>query len=372
MRTFADWMGQNILSYYGFLNKGMYDHFILNRYENDMCSVKSEDSEELSSTDVPAIANIKPRKTKFAPQAFHNCTFCGKWYRSKTSLGLHRRLECGKEPAFQCPFCPLKTHQKGNLQVHIRKKHTNESAEVNRMSSNSLKNKNPILAQELGMTNASGKVNAQQLGINKDICSELTITRTQSSKSTGPSNSTLNKTPNLSHILSQPNKARGITQFPLSVSEINSAASTSFSAPASNNGKIRVRSIANIPPGVTITQNRPLSERLSSDITITPTVTPSITITESFSLSEEHNLENSNEHNSDERSKTLDKKLPELTRILNSQEPVPVPPIPTIVEAFNASISAPSTSSDVENESATIKTEVENEDIPDSTDKNDV
>ncbi|XP_008482884.1 longitudinals lacking protein, isoforms A/B/D/L-like [Diaphorina citri] len=54
------------------------------------------------------------------------CDGCGKKYRSKTSLSLHKRLECGKEPAFKCPFCPLKTHQKGNLQVHMKKKHNQD------------------------------------------------------------------------------------------------------------------------------------------------------------------------------------------------------------------------------------------------------
>ncbi|RZF39469.1 hypothetical protein LSTR_LSTR000990 [Laodelphax striatellus] len=68
---------------------------------------------------------MKPRKTKFPALAFFSCEDCGRCYRSKTSLGLHKRLECGKEPTFQCPYCPLKTHQKGNLNVHIKKKHVN-------------------------------------------------------------------------------------------------------------------------------------------------------------------------------------------------------------------------------------------------------
>ncbi|XP_022194777.2 longitudinals lacking protein-like [Nilaparvata lugens] len=71
------------------------------------------------------MSSMKPRKTKFPALAFFSCEDCGRCYRSKTSLGLHKRLECGKEPTFQCPYCPLKTHQKGNLNVHIKKKHTN-------------------------------------------------------------------------------------------------------------------------------------------------------------------------------------------------------------------------------------------------------
>lgn len=64
------------------------------------------------------------RKHNREKEPIFGCLDCGKRYRSKTSLSLHKRLECGKEPAFQCPFCPLKTHQKGNLQVHIKKKHS--------------------------------------------------------------------------------------------------------------------------------------------------------------------------------------------------------------------------------------------------------
>lgn len=34
-------------------------------------------------------------------------------------------MECGgKEPMFQCPQCPYRAKQKGNLGVHIRKHHT--------------------------------------------------------------------------------------------------------------------------------------------------------------------------------------------------------------------------------------------------------
>lgn len=47
-------------------------------------------------------------------------------YKSKTSLNLHQRLECGKEPMFSCPFCPKKCHQKGNLKVHVHSKHKSE------------------------------------------------------------------------------------------------------------------------------------------------------------------------------------------------------------------------------------------------------
>lgn len=48
---------------------------------------------------------------------------CGKIYKSKTSLSLHMRLECGKEPQFKCDHCPYKSYQKIALQKHTHCKH---------------------------------------------------------------------------------------------------------------------------------------------------------------------------------------------------------------------------------------------------------
>jgi uncharacterized C2H2 Zn-finger protein len=51
------------------------------------------------------------------------CHGCGNTYRHKRSLQKHVKLECGKEPQFHCPYCPMKMKQKGNLHKHIRKRH---------------------------------------------------------------------------------------------------------------------------------------------------------------------------------------------------------------------------------------------------------
>lgn len=51
------------------------------------------------------------------------CPDCNKSYIYQRGLNLHRRFECGKEPMFQCPYCPKKCHQPGNLTVHVRNKH---------------------------------------------------------------------------------------------------------------------------------------------------------------------------------------------------------------------------------------------------------
>jgi uncharacterized Zn-finger protein len=51
------------------------------------------------------------------------CSDCGKTYCYKKNLLRHQRLECGKEPQFQCLYCSHKTTQKGNLLQHIKKIH---------------------------------------------------------------------------------------------------------------------------------------------------------------------------------------------------------------------------------------------------------
>jgi hypothetical protein len=51
------------------------------------------------------------------------CPGCGKVYRWRKNMISHMRLECGKEPQFQCPLCPQRTTQKSSLLTHIHNKH---------------------------------------------------------------------------------------------------------------------------------------------------------------------------------------------------------------------------------------------------------
>ena len=55
------------------------------------------------------------------------CNGCGKVYKWRTSMLKHRRQECGKEPQFQCPYCPKRSKQKGNLMQHIKSIHSIEN-----------------------------------------------------------------------------------------------------------------------------------------------------------------------------------------------------------------------------------------------------
>lgn len=52
------------------------------------------------------------------------CPDCGKSYMWKQGLNTHKRLHCGKEPRFQCPHCPKRCYQRGNLDSHIRNVHS--------------------------------------------------------------------------------------------------------------------------------------------------------------------------------------------------------------------------------------------------------
>jgi hypothetical protein len=52
-----------------------------------------------------------------------SCKTCGKVYRWKRTLLYHVRFECGKEPMFQCPYCPLRSKRKGNISAHVKYLH---------------------------------------------------------------------------------------------------------------------------------------------------------------------------------------------------------------------------------------------------------
>jgi uncharacterized Zn-finger protein len=61
--------------------------------------------------------------TQHVRKNLFKCTTCGKNYIHRSSLARHKNLECGKEPQFQCPYCPKKSKLKSNLKQHIILKH---------------------------------------------------------------------------------------------------------------------------------------------------------------------------------------------------------------------------------------------------------
>ena len=51
------------------------------------------------------------------------CHQCGKVYRWKGNLQTHLRIECGKPPQLQCPFCPQRFKHKSHLKRHMLCRH---------------------------------------------------------------------------------------------------------------------------------------------------------------------------------------------------------------------------------------------------------
>ncbi|XP_076383037.1 uncharacterized protein LOC117224521 [Megalopta genalis] len=52
------------------------------------------------------------------------CNTCGKSYKWKVSLNLHKRMECGIEPRFPCSICGRRFKHKHHLMKHHRSIHS--------------------------------------------------------------------------------------------------------------------------------------------------------------------------------------------------------------------------------------------------------
>jgi hypothetical protein len=64
------------------------------------------------------------KRTHIRARGMFPCDRCGRSYVRKDSLRRHLQWECGKEPTFQCPFCPQKCKRKAYRIRHIRKQHS--------------------------------------------------------------------------------------------------------------------------------------------------------------------------------------------------------------------------------------------------------
>lgn len=65
----------------------------------------------------------KPTPSSNRIRGNFGCTQCGRIYIRKDSLQRHLTYECGKEPQFQCPFCPQKCKRKAHRMRHIKRQH---------------------------------------------------------------------------------------------------------------------------------------------------------------------------------------------------------------------------------------------------------
>ncbi|KAL1451425.1 hypothetical protein WDU94_005804 [Cyamophila willieti] len=49
----------------------------------------------------------------------YKCSKCKKQYKTRKTLQVHMRFQCGKEPQFQCPLCPKQAYQKVHIEMHV-------------------------------------------------------------------------------------------------------------------------------------------------------------------------------------------------------------------------------------------------------------
>uniref|UniRef100_A0A8D8Z580 Longitudinals lacking protein, isoforms A/B/D/L n=2 Tax=Cacopsylla melanoneura TaxID=428564 RepID=A0A8D8Z580_9HEMI len=52
------------------------------------------------------------------------CLSCGRRYKGPNSLQRHQKVECGRAPAFQCPYCVYRAMHKSHLNRHMKRVHT--------------------------------------------------------------------------------------------------------------------------------------------------------------------------------------------------------------------------------------------------------
>lgn len=61
------------------------------------------------------------------------CTKCNRTYTHRNSLYVHMKFDCGKEPAFGCPYlgCTYKAKRKNNMVRHYKNIHKEEYPDEN-------------------------------------------------------------------------------------------------------------------------------------------------------------------------------------------------------------------------------------------------
>lgn len=97
---------------------------LVSRHQLEQRIQQQQHRQRLEKEDTIAIAS--PSALEPSQQREFRCRFCGKGYRWKSTMRRHESLECGdKPPSFQCPQCPYKARQRGNLTVHFKRHHQN-------------------------------------------------------------------------------------------------------------------------------------------------------------------------------------------------------------------------------------------------------
>lgn len=103
-------------------------------FQGRTASFNSHHEQQQAVTLVPSflhqLVNKGDYKSNYQPGKRFRCEKCGNTYRWKESLRNHEKLECGKEPQFQCLYCPYRSKLNWNLQKHISRKHPQENLQI--------------------------------------------------------------------------------------------------------------------------------------------------------------------------------------------------------------------------------------------------
>lgn len=63
------------------------------------------------------------KKRSFPISQGHKCEYCGRIYKYRKGMLQHQRLECGQEPQFPCPYCPVKFRYRHQIRNHVFSEH---------------------------------------------------------------------------------------------------------------------------------------------------------------------------------------------------------------------------------------------------------
>lgn len=86
---------------------------------SNCCLLKKDKTNQVKLTNITLISE---QEEEIEEEERFVCE-CGRSYRHKRSLSVHKRLECGKEPKFECKHCPFKTKRKNALKNHMLLQH---------------------------------------------------------------------------------------------------------------------------------------------------------------------------------------------------------------------------------------------------------
>lgn len=103
-------------------------------FQGRTASFNSHREQQPAFTLVPGLlhqlVNQEDCKLNYHQDRRFRCEKCGNTYRWKESLRNHEKLECGKEPQFQCHYCPYRSKLNWNLQKHVSRKHPPENFQI--------------------------------------------------------------------------------------------------------------------------------------------------------------------------------------------------------------------------------------------------